>query len=328
MAARNNSIKRKKFLSRKNLIVFFVCLSISTLFWFLLAFNGYYSTSITVPVEYINLPEKRMMVEKLPATVDISISGSGYQLLSYMLRPGNAKVLLDGRNIGVKPSLKDRNAFITTYHGIDFFNREHGDVKALNIQPDTIFFSFFNRGVQKVPVKLDASLSFRKQYYLTDSIRITPDSIIISGPAERLDSIFRIPTEKLKLDDIAESGIFTLKILQPDSLLSYEPLEVTVNLNVDKYTEVVYKVPVRMEHLISADSLDIYPAEVELSCMVALSNFNKLSASSFVVAADAFDLRESKSSKMMLYIREAPFFVRNIKIKPETIEYIIRKKEN
>ncbi len=327
MARRKNHTNKSKFFNKEKLLIFIVCLVVSVLFWFLLAFNGFYSTVITVPVEYINMPEERMIIAKLPSKVDVNVSGSGYQLLSYMLQPDQGKILLDGRNIGVKPSVKNRNAFLTTYHGIDFFNRQHLDVKVLNIQPDTIFFSFFNRGIRKVPVIPDASLEFRKHYYLSDSLRLLPDSITISGPADRLDSIFQIKTEKIKLNDVFEDGTYRLKILQPDSMLSYEPLEVDLKINVDKYTEAVFKIPVRIEHLISSDSLDIFPAEVELSCMVALSNFNRLSANSFIVAADAFDLKELKSSQLMLYLREYPTYVKNIKIKPEMVEYIIRKKQ-
>jgi hypothetical protein len=327
MAKRNNQGTKNNYINRGNLLVFFVCLVISTLFWFLLAFNGNYTTLIKVPVEYINMPEKRMIIEKLPSELNVNISGSGYQLLSYMVQPELGKILLDGRNIGVKPGFKGNNAFLTTYHGIDFFNRQHADVKVLNIQPDTLFFSFFNRGLRKVPVKADAYLSFKKQYYLTDSLRLLPDSITISGPADRLDSIFQIKTEKLILNEIFEDGIYRLKIIQPDSMLSYEPLEVDLEINVDKYTEAVFTIPIRLEHLISSDSLEIFPTEVELTCMVALSNFNRLNTGSFIVAADAFDLRDSKSSQLTLYLREFPRFVKNVRIKPETVEYIIRKKD-
>jgi YbbR domain-containing protein len=326
MPGNNKANKGKSIFSRRNLLVFVVCLAISTLFWLLLAFNGFYSTSITVPVEYINMPEQRMMIEKLPQEVEITISGSGYQLISYWLRPDNGSVLLDGRNIGTKPALKANNAFLTTFNGIDFFNRQHGDVKALNIQPDTIFFSFFNRGFRKVPIVLDAVLSFKKQYFLTDSIRLFPDSVMISGPSERMDSVFQIFTERLKLSDISTSGNFTLNILKPDSLLSYEPSLVDIKMEVDQYTEAVFAIPVRVEHLISTDSLDVFPEQVELTCLIALKDFNKVSASSFIIAADAFDLRDSKSNSMKLYVREAPSFVKNIRLKPETVDFIIRQK--
>jgi YbbR domain-containing protein len=316
----------RSFFKRRNVFVFGLCLLISTLFWFLLAFNGHYSATLKVPVEYINMPKERMLIEKLPTEVEITISGSGYQLISYWMQPKNAKVLLDGRNIGTKPSAKTNIAFLTTYTGIDFFNREHGDVKALHIQPDTLFLSFFNRGSKKVPVRLDLDLGFQKQYYFTDSIHIQPDSITISGPITRLDSIHSIYTEQLKLRDVNKSASYTLKLIQNDSALAYEPSSVDVRLSVDQFTEVVFDIPIRVEHLLSSDSLDIFPNTIQLSCLVALKNFSQLKPSSFIVAADAFDLRNSRTKSLKLYLRQAPDYVKNVQLKPESVEFIIRMK--
>lgn len=316
----------KSFFTKRNILVFAICLIISALFWLLLAFNGYYSTSLKVPVEYINMPRERMLIEKLPLEIDITISGSGYQLISYWMQPKNAKVLLDGRNIGTRLSGNSTIAFLTTYNGIDFFNREHGDVKALNITPDTLFLTFFNRGSKKVPVVLRSELSFERQYYLTDSIRILPDSITVSGPIARLDSISQIRTEFLRLTKINKSDSYQLKLVQEDSLLAYEPSNVDVNLEVDQFTEVIFEVPVKIEHLLSSDSLDIFPNSIQLSCLVALKDFSRLKPSAFLIAVDAFDLRNSRAKSLRLYIRESPNYVRNIQLRPEAVEFIIRKK--
>lgn len=272
------------------------------------------------------MPEERMLTEKLPSQIDISISGSGYQLISYWMQPNNAKVLLDGRNIGTRPSGNATIAFLTTYHGIDFFNREHSDVKALNIKPDTLFLTFFNRGFKKVPVILRSELNFERQYYLTDSIQLSPDSISISGPIARLDSISQIKTELFKLSNINSSGTYKLKLIQEDTLLAYEPSSIDVKLSVDQFTEAIFEVPVKIEHLLSSDSLDIFPNSVKLSCLVALKDFSKLKASNFIIAADAFDLRNSRAKSLKLYIRDSPNFVRNIQLQPESVEFIIRKK--
>jgi YbbR domain-containing protein len=316
----------KSFFKRRNILVFAICLIISALFWLLLAFDGYYSASLQVPVEYINMPKERMSIEKLPSQVDITISGSGYQLISYWMQPKNAKVLLDGRNIGTRSSGNSTLAFLTTYNGIDFFNREHGDVKALNISPDTLFLTFFNRGSKKVPVVLRSELNFERQYYLTDSILIKPDSITISGPIARLDSISQIKTELLSLSKINKSGTYQLKLIQEDSLLAYEPSSVEVNLAVDQFTEVIFEVPIKIEHLLSSDSLGIFPNAIQVSCLVALKDFSKLKPSAFLIAADAFDLRNSRAKSLKLYIRKSPSYVRSIQLRPESVEFIIRKK--
>ncbi len=313
-------------INRRKVTVFGICLLISALFWVLLAFNGHYSTRIQVPVTYINMPESRVLMEKLPHTVDIQISGTGYQLLSYILQPEQATVLLDGRSIGMSPASQAGEAFLTTFQGIDFFNREHGDIKALNILPDTIRFSFFDRGFRKVPVHLNSYLDFERQFSLSDSIQLSPDSITITGPVQVLDSIKQIETEALVLSKLNKSGNYTVKIKRPSDRVTYAPLEVGARLEVDKFTEAVLEVPVYVDHLLSSDSLDIFPQSVKVRYLVSLRDYNKVNPKLFRIAADAFDLRNAQATNLRLYLRKVPPYVRQVQMSPETVEFIIRKK--
>jgi YbbR domain-containing protein len=272
------------------------------------------------------MPESRMMMEKLPREVDIQVSGTGYQLLSYLLQPDQAKVLLDGRSIGMSPSTRAGEAFITTYPGIDFFNREHGDIKALNILPDTIHFNFFDRGYKKVPVHLNSYLDFARQFSLSDSIQLSPDSITLTGPIDVLDSIHTIETEALVLNKLDRSGVYTVKIKRPSDKLNYAPLEVSAKLQVDKYTEAMLDVPVFVDHLLSRDSLGIFPQTVKVKYLVSLKDYKKVNPKLFHIAADAFDLRNGKTENLRLYLRKVPPYVHHVSMEPETVEFIIRKK--
>ncbi len=323
--SKTTSVLRSVIIRRK-VVVFGICLLISTLFWILLAFNSPYSTRIRVPVTYINMPESRIMMDKLPKELDVQVSGSGYQLLSYILQPELATVYLDGRSIGMSPASKAGEAFLTTYPGIDFFNREHGDIKALNILPDTIHFSFFHSGYKKVPVHLNKYLNFERQFSLSDSIQLSPDSITLNGPIEILDSIHRIETEALVLNNLNKPGTYNIRIKKPNEKLSYAPLEIGVHLNVDKYTESILEVPIYVDHLLSSDSLDIFPQTVKVRYLVSLRDYNKVNPKLFRIAADAFDLRNSKAQNLRLYLRNIPPFIHGVRMEPETVEFIIRKK--
>ncbi|MFM2286091.1 MAG: hypothetical protein RLZZ543_1588 [Bacteroidota bacterium] len=323
--SKTNSVLRS-VINRRKVMVFGACLIIASLFWLLLAFNRISTTTLRVPVSYINMPESRMMMEKLPREVDIQVSGTGYQLLSYLLQPDQAKVLLDGRSIGMSPSTRAGEAFITTYPGIDFFNREHGDIKALNILPDTIHFNFFDRGYKKVPVHLNSYLDFARQFSLSDSIQLSPDSITLTGPIDVLDSIHTIETEALVLNKLDRSGVYTVKIKRPSDKLNYAPLEVSAKLQVDKYTEAMLDVPVFVDHLLSRDSLGIFPQTVKVKYLVSLKDYKKVNPKLFHIAADAFDLRNGKTENLRLYLRKVPPYVHHVSMEPETVEFIIRKK--
>ena len=312
-------------LSRRKVTVFGICLMLASLFWVLLAFNDHYSTKISVSVSYINMPENRMLIEKLPQHAEMLVNGSGYDLIAYIIRPNLANIVIDGRFIGVNASSKTGQAFVTTSSCIDFFNREHIDIKALNIFPDTIFFSFFERGLKKVPVHLNRNLTFDRQFSLSDSIILHPDSILISGPFTSLDSIKRIETEPLILNGLNKSGDYTVKIKNQNKLITYAPMEVGVHLEVDKFTEAELEVPIFIDHLSIGDSIEIFPKQAKIIYMVSLSNYNKVNPKLFRISADAFDIRNAKNANLRLNVKQFPACVRGIRIEPETVEFIIRK---
>jgi len=326
MKRAKRTTKIRTWLFSSKVYVFAWCLVISSLFWFLLALNNRYSTVIKVPVTYINMPNDEFLLEKLPKEIEAEISGTGYQLLSYYLSPEKANIKLDLRKAGMGPLNSKKRAFLTTNSGIDFFNREHIDITLLRIKPDTLFFNFPERAFKNVPIHLNALFDFEKQFNLVEEVTLLPDSAQISGPLAALDSINQVETEIIILKNLMSSGSYSVKIKSIGGEVNCAPSLVTLKLNIEKFTEGIVEVPIYVNHLLSKDSMQIMPANVKIKYLVALSNYTKVSASQFKVYADAADLKNKNINKLKLNILTFPDFVKNVKIEPEYIDYIILKK--
>ena len=310
MVRTKNKILRSAFFKRKNLLVFAVCMLISTLLWVLMAFNSFYTTEIFVPIRYINLPENKILPDKLPSEAKIEISGSGYQLFSYRLRPKLAEVLIDGRNIG----FKGEKGFISTFHAIDYFNRQHGDVKALNVNPDTVFLQFINRGFKKVPVVVHSFLDFAPDFNLRDSLVIRPDSIQITGSIEEIARIDRVETQSLIAQKLNKSVTYSLKLKEPTSEVSYSPSEVAVTVNVDRFTEARIAVPVK-----DSKGRKTEPRIATLAFQVAFSHYDKIKASDFEITLDT---TLTTNGKQRLLVSRAPYYAKKITCLPSVVKLI------
>jgi hypothetical protein len=304
------NIFRSAFFKRRNLLVFAICFIISSILWVLMAINSFYTMQIAVPIRYINLPENNILPDKLPAEAEIEISGTGYQLLSYRMRPKQAEVLVDGRNIG----FKEQRGFISTFHAIDYFNRQHGDVKALNVKPDTVFFEFINRGFKKVPVIVHSYLDFAVGFDLRDSLVIRPDSINISGPVDKIAQIDKVETVPLIAQRLSKSGTYSLKLKNYNPALSYAPAEVAVTVHVDRFTEAQITVPVKNAFGEISD-----PRIVTLSFLVAFSHYDKIKAADFEVVPDS---SSSSTGLQNLIVKRSPYYAKNIKLSPRTVTRI------
>jgi hypothetical protein len=307
MARTKSGLFRSAFFRRRNLLAFAVCLAISSLLWLLMAFNNFYTSTIKVPIRYINIPEKNILTDKLPVEAEIDISGSGYHLLSYRFRPKLAEILVDGRNIG----FKKQHGFISTFHAIDYFNRQHGDIKALHINPDTIFFSFIDKGFKKVPVVVNSYLNFEKEFDLRDSLDIRPDSVEVSGSIEKLNKIERVETQPLIARNLNKSGTYSLKIKAPDEQLSYAPAEIAVTVNVDRFTEARITLPVREPNGKTTD-----PRIVTVVFQVAFSHYDKIKAADFEISTDS---TLGSGGKRRLIMKRTPYYAKKINILPTMV---------
>jgi len=323
MAGKSRSMFRWRGKLRHTLLVFLVCLLVSALFWLLLAFNGNYSTRIQVPVQYVNIPSDSILYENLPTEIELDISGNGYQLLTYMLRPEKATLLFNGHQIGLSGKQGKGQAFFATASSLDYFNRVHLEVKAIRASPDTIFFNFFRQGYRKVPVQVQTNLEFENSFGLSGNILTEPESIHISGPADLLNSIAYVETETLRLSGIQQSQSLKLKIRKPNANLDYAPAEVRIELPVEKYTEALFDIPLHTENLLRRDSVHINPPLIKVSCSVALSKYASLRPDSFLVAVD---LKTLHGKKLKVHLRKHPEFVKNIRLTPDYVDCIIRKK--
>jgi len=307
MARTKSGLFRSAFFRRRNLLAFAVCLAISSLLWLLMAFNNFYTSTIKVPIRYINIPEKNILTDKLPVEAEISISGSGYHLLSYRFRPKLAEILVDGRNIGFKNQL----GFISTFHAIDYFNRQHGDIKALHINPDTIFFAFIDKGFKKVPVVVNSYIDFEKEFDLRDSLDIRPDSVEVSGSIEKLNTIERVETLPLIARNLNKTGTYSLKIKAPDTQLSYAPAEIAVTVHVDRFTEARITLPVREPNGKTTD-----PRIVTVVFQVAFSHYDKIKAADFEISTDS---TLGAGGKQRLIMKRTPYYAKKISILPTMV---------
>lgn len=314
----------KDTLRRRRVLTYFICLLIAFVFWLLNTSNNQFSKTLTVPVNYINIPENELITNQLPKEVEITLHGTGYDVVSFLIMPDQGKIFLDGKKTGIIKKQGQTFGFFLTQSGLSYFNKQHADVKALDIKPDTIFFQLLDRSFKRVPVKLNVSLDFDKQYGVVDENYLDVDSVDISGEKEIVDTVTFIETESFNQTGINSSFNKSLKLKAIEGLY-LNPSEVNLSIQVEQYTEHVLEVPLQIKNNITADSIVTMPAKIKILFLVSLNDFIKIQRDDFEVMIDASELKKGKNIKVPVQIFKSPTYAKNIKLSPEKVEYIIIK---
>lgn len=319
---KSSSAWRSARINRRKILVFLVCLFTASVLWVLMAFNGFYTTTIEVPLKYVNMPEANVILDNLPQSAEVEISGSGYHLLGYKLRPDKAQVLLDGTYIRSTQSGDDIRFFLTTRHGVDYFNRIHGDINALGIRPDTIHFNFFRKAFKKVPVKLNSFLSFAKEFGLGDSLRCEPDSVTVTAPIEALKQIQFVESAPLAHRNLNISATYPLKLITPFRDAVVNPNNVQVHVPVERFTERRFNVPVILPDSLKA-RIRLFPVQIaEIIFEVSLKKYPVIKPSDFGLTVVPVASTNQPGSRIQLTLQKMPAGIRKVRIQPESLEYI------
>jgi YbbR domain-containing protein len=322
----NGSAEKKRIHLNRRFITFLFCIAISTFFWLMMSLSKEYVIELNFPVSYINPPADKVIANRLPSTIDIEIRSTGFNILIYKLKHRKEVVQVDIKDS--KPLPVKNHYYLTANSRIDKITRQFdNDIKVLKVFPDTIFLNFNKKVAKKVPVKANLKIVFNKHYQQSDSVKIVPDFITISGAADVVNKINYVETEPVSLKNVNDSLAINLHVIKNTQELKQVDLSqptVRASVNVTKFTEGNIELPIEVENLPKGYSLKIFPDKVSVKYHVAFQNYEKINALQFRAVVD-YTRIEQGSTKLKVQLLKFPAEVSAVKLNPEKVEYIIRK---
>lgn len=306
--------------------VFLVCLALAVLFWLLNTFTKDYTTIIDIPVKYVNFPEKKIVLNKLPTSVAVEVSGYGFTLLSQKFTSSADTIIINGDHLKEKRGDKNHSYLTTKSLLGSVMGQFRSDIHINKFITDTIFFKFDRKITRIVPVIPDIDLGFEKQYLLDGKIELIPAAVKISGPHTIVDTIKAIRTYHLEYSELNQSITTTVGFLLTDfdTELRIEPSKVLVKIPVDKFTEASITIPLHAEHIPDSLSMKFFPDSIRIIYHVALNKYEKVSPELFRAAVDYEELDKNNTGKLKVHLVKYPQFIKQVDYFPEKVEYIIK----
>ena len=302
---------------------FLLFIILSVVFWFMTKLSKEYDSTLEFPVSYINLPEDKLLQETPVEVIEIHVKATGFKLISATFFPTELKI--DVSNLNRKSSTdyylllsQQRLAIqkqMKTGVEIDFF---------IN---DSIYFNLGKLKNKKVLVRPLLDFSYATGFELNGNVTIVPDSILISGPESILDTIHFISTKLLQKKKINNSIDQTIEIehFSSDMNVKFQQKNVKIIANVEKYTEGTLEIPFEVLNLPENNNINTFPKVIKVTYKVALSNFNKIDLTSFLIQCDYQVSQKNNLSYLIPILVEKSPMVKYVRMSPMKIDYIINK---
>ena len=312
--------------SKKKITIFSLCLFISLFFWMLIKFSKEFQLTVACPVTFVNLPNDKILLNNADTSFLITIRAKGFNLLYYQLFKKKYIIKVDVSLLKYSLNKNDTTSYLGTTELSKLVSKQLGfDYETLNILPDTYALHWEKAYLKKVPVKLNLSINYKKQFQLYDTIKVEPDSISVSGTKSDLEKIKYFYTQKLTLKNISNSQNLFVDIVKPSHLQKIKLFtqKVKLNIAVEKFTEAEIEIPVMSST--GMNNVKLFPEKVRITYQVALKDFKKVNREMFVAHTDINKSKANNDFHAKVDLIKFPDFVKITKVYPEKIEYIIFK---
>ena len=294
--------------------VWLVCFCISLVFWLFVKLDNSYTTTIAVHITW-QLPDTLAWHELPPETMQVEVSGEGWELLAQSLWRSDPVLYF--------PVGQRSNAMVSRDEIISQLESHlHPDIEVVRLEYDFLPIRVERRLVRRVPVRVPTQkVSIASGYVLTDSIRAVPDTVEISGPASLVQTIDHVQTQPLEASEVSAPLEHTVPIQLPHAdLLRARPDKVKVRVQVERLTEKALIQPVTI--LGDTAHVRIQPTHVQLLVELPVGKYETVDTSDFRVVADLRGLEPgSNQTTVPLHLMQSPPFVRNVRFTPQAVSF-------
>lgn len=305
-------------------LIFFVFIIIATAFWFLYAFSKTKETEYEFKIRYKNIPSQYIFSKKVPESIKVTVEDIGFNHFFFSLSNSSNTMIVD---------LKGK--FSNSAESIVISSKEIKSMlqtvlppsaKIRYSSPRRITLEYGGLFHKRLPVKLDASLKLYKQYTYREAIKIKPSEVDVYGTKSVLDNMTVVYSKPLKIKGLKATTFKTVNLVVPEGV-RIEPKQVDVTIPVELYTEKTLSIPVISKNTPPYTQVRTFPAFVNVTFFVGLSQFDKIKSDAFTVYVDYKLINMDDSGKQKLtYKVNTPINISNIRVSPSSVEYLLEEK--
>jgi len=305
---------------KRNIFILINTFLFSLLIWVYVNLNLTYTIESTVPLE-LKSGKSQGVSNEIPNSLDVVFKGKGWGLIKILISK-NLVYYLD-----LTAYKKDTKVDLMQNIG-DVINLP-SDVYVQSINPGFIDVSFDNIITKMVKVKNNTSVLTKDGYTVIGGVKISPDSVRITGASSVVMKIKYVQTENIVLKDVNSNISRDVRLI--DSLgnqVKVDPVVVNVSYKLELSAEKtfedidvnVYGVPIDKDVL-------IIPPKISISLRGGVEELSKLTVKDIKIGINFKQIESDEQGEVEPSIELSDIFTL-IKVEPQRFQYIIKKKQS
>lgn len=245
---------------RERITVFVVAWVIALILWFMVNLARNFTVTLPVKVTWGDIPSDKAPTSELPQSVDISVFGEGWQIMSiYNNRPMLFVDAVEGDVSLQELVLNQMN--------------NYAQVTATRVSPSQISINLEDRISKKIPLQHRVDVKFRDKFDFVGAPKLRPDSVTISGAKSLIERIRVWETNLLELTDIRADIKTEVSLREPEELISIDTEVIEYSATVSEYTGGEVRLLLRTRNLPPDREVSFSPAAITVKYDVPLTEY-------------------------------------------------------
>ena len=304
----------------RRLLQFLFCLFLAFIIWSVHKLSDNYSYFFQYKITAKNSIKGRYPEPISLNTLSFRGRASGFFILQHKFNRSEALLTISPDNRLFKKLENQDNSYYLLANEIkDNIIEATGDKLLLEyISSDSLFFQLPPVSGREIPVAFRGRVTYREQYARVGNIKLNPQTVMVYGESsiiETIDTLFirGVIAERV---DSPISGVAQLEKIKG---LRYSSDEIYYSIDVERYVEKQFTLPVKINNLPSNLSLIVKPESINLIVRVPLKESQRFSGESLTSYVDYKDIKNSNDTIIapiiksgagdILYFRTEPQFV-------------------
>ena len=320
MQLKKNEFKKvlRQLPSKDRFKFFFLFVLLSFIFWFSTKLSNTYQIEQSFSIHWNNIP-KGIVLNHDSSELGLSITASGIEILWYRLFKNKINLVLN------KDIFIGKEAFISIDNERFNIQQQLLDNTILNqIITPVIKIAYVRLGVKKVKISSEPTLKFRAGYLSDSPPTIDPDSLLVRGSQDILDTLTMVKTVSFNMEDVFESF---QKVIALENLtnLQYDLQEVNIKQEISRYSEKEFVLPIEIINIPKSVRVKLFPPMANLKATMPLTLLNGLNVKDFMLVVDYELILKNELIHLPIRLVKQPSQVKKVIWEPKTVNYLIRK---
>jgi len=286
--------------------------------WFYVVTDNIYEYPIQVPIRVSALPEDKVLLKPLPEEARVLFSGTGKAFLSQSFRM--KRLDLDLSNAANVETIELASSMIRGIPRGEIFR----PIRVLD--PDSISVHLDTRKIKRIPIRPQFTIDPTDGYTQVGGIELEPDSITLSGPAQIVDTIQVIRTERKQF--ISKSKTVRGKIgfiPLASEMVQVSDLNSEYVIDIQRIHEItIEEIPVRVINVPSRVKVTVVPSTLSLKLRGGVDLLMQITPDDIQASID-YRTRNRYRSKRIPASIEVPSNISFSNAKPKFFELLIER---